>query len=177
MIKKFIDLVAIISRLCGISAALMILLSVLVVCQMVVVRYVLQESVILQTELVTYLLIAATLIGSPYVLLTKGHVNVDLVPIYLKRRSRFYLALFASVSSWLFCLLMTWLGFEFWLEAWEGNWLSESVWEVRLWIPYAALPLGFAIISLQYLADILSLFTGLEMPFGINDADAAEMEE
>lgn len=177
MIDKFIRLVANISRICGISAAILIFLSVLIVCQMVVIRYVLQESVIWQTEFVTYSLIAATLIGSPYVLLTKGHVNVDLVPLYISYKARFYLALFASTASLIFCLLVAWLGYEFWLEAWDNNWVSDSIWEVRLWIPYAALPFGFAVISLQYVADIISLVTGRDLPFGITDQDAAELEE
>lgn len=47
---------------------------------MVVVRYVLGTSTIWQNEFVTFAVVAATLFGSPYVLLTKGHVNVDLLP-------------------------------------------------------------------------------------------------
>jgi len=79
-VTAFIRLVTALSRLCGVLAALMVLTSVLVVCQMVVTRYGLRASTTWQTEFVTYLLIAATLIGSPYVLLTRGHVNIDLIP-------------------------------------------------------------------------------------------------
>lgn len=117
--KKFISLVSTLSFLCGIAAAAMIVISVVVVVQMVWVRYILQESSIWQTEFVTYLLIAATFIGSPYVLMMRGHVNVDLIPLYLKFKWRFRLAIFASVISLLFCLLITWTGFWFWYEAWE----------------------------------------------------------
>lgn len=170
--KTYIQFVSNISKLCGIVAALMVLVSVLVVCQMVWVRYILEESSIWQTEFVTFLLIAATFIGSPYVLLTRGHVNVDLVPMYIKFKWRFRLALFASFISLAFCLLVTWVGFEFWYEAWEPGWVSDSIWEVRLSIPYFSLPFGFAILSLQYIADILSLVRGDEMPFGISNDDA-----
>ncbi len=41
---------------------------VLVVCQMVFVRYALDQTTIWQTDFVTYSLVAATFIGSPYVL-------------------------------------------------------------------------------------------------------------
>lgn len=172
--KKYIEFVTATSKLCGIVAALMILLSVLVVCQMVWIRYVLEESSIWQTEFVTYLLISATFIGSPYVLLTRGHVNVDLIPLYLKQHWRLRLALFASIVSLLFCLIIAYVGYEFWYEAWEANWLSDSIWEVRLWIPYFSLPFGFAILSLQYIADILSLLRGDEMPFGLSAEDTME---
>ncbi|MDH5518257.1 MAG: TRAP transporter small permease [Gammaproteobacteria bacterium] len=173
--KNYIQFVTNISKLCGIIAALMILISVLVVCQMVWVRYVLESSSIWQTEFVTYLLVSATFIGSPYVLLTRGHVNVDLIPLYIRHQWRLRLALFASFLSLAFCLLLTVMGYEFWYEAWEAGWVSDSIWEVRLWIPYASLPLGFLILSLQYVADILSLLRGEEMPFGISNDEAMEL--
>ncbi|MGD8547467.1 MAG: TRAP transporter small permease [Thiohalophilus sp.] len=167
MIDAFIRLVCLLSRLCGITAAIMVLISTLVVCQMVFLRYVLEASVIWQTEFVTYLLIAATLIGSPYVLLKRGHVNVDLLPMYLGQRARFILALVASSLSLVFCIVVTWAGYKFWHEAWEYGWLSDTMWSPRLWIPYLTIPVGFGILALQYVADILSLLTGRDMPFGI----------
>jgi len=145
----------------------MILASVIVVCQMVVIRYVLEESSIWQTEFVTYALIAATFVGAPYVLLTRGHVNVDLLPLYLGHKGRMVLALIASLLSLLFCLVITWTGLELWVEAWGNGWTSDTIWAVRLWIPYLAMPIGFGIMSLQYAADILSLLRGEDLPFGI----------
>jgi TRAP-type C4-dicarboxylate transport system permease small subunit len=54
---------------------------------MVFIRYVLNDNTIWQTDFVTYSLIAATFLGAPYVLLTKGHVNVDVLPIYGRARA------------------------------------------------------------------------------------------
>lgn len=170
--KNFVAAVALLSRLCGVVAAIMLLLSVLVVSHMVVVRYLLSESTYWQTEFVTYLLIAATFIGSPYVLLSRGHVNVNLLPMYLSHRARMALALFASVLSLAFCLVVAWTGYELWREAWDKRWLSETLWEVRMWIPYLTLPVGFGILSLQYVADIVSLATGRDAPFGIAEGNA-----
>jgi len=165
--ESFIRLVAAASRLCGVAAALMLLISVLVVCQMVFVRYVLEGSTYWQTEFVTYLLIASTFVGSPYVLLTRGHVNVDLLPMYLGPRSRFVLALIGALASLVFCVMVTVYGGLRWHEAWGHGEISDTIWGVRLWIPYAAMPIGFGMLSLQYLADILSLVTGREPPFGM----------
>jgi TRAP-type C4-dicarboxylate transport system permease small subunit len=165
--SHYIRLVASLSKLCGIVAAVMILASVIVVCQMVVIRYVLEESSYWQTEFVTYALIAATFVGAPYVLLTRGHVNVDLLPMYLGHRGRMVLALLAAVLSLLFCVIMTWTGYDLLYEAWDNNWVSDTIWGVRLWIPYLAMPVGFGIMALQYVADILSLLRGEDMPFGI----------
>jgi len=163
----FIKSVCLLSRACGVVAAAMLACAVLVVCQMVWLRYVMETSSSWQTEFVTYILIAATFIGSPYVLLLRGHVNVDLLPIYLGKRGRFVLALASYTISLAFCLLIAWLGYELWYESWDNEWYSDTVWEVRLWIPYLAMPVGFGILSLQYVADIACLLTGREAPFGM----------
>ena len=44
------------------------------------------------------------------------------------------------------------------------------MWRARLWIPYASMPIGLGILALQYLADLGSLLTGREPPFGIRRA-------
>ena len=55
---------------------------------MVFVRAVLGESSIWQTEFVTFSLVAATFLGAPYILLTRGHVAVDVVPLMVRRAAR-----------------------------------------------------------------------------------------
>ena len=155
------------SQLCGIVAAALIALAVVVVCEMVVVRYVLNQNTIWQTDFVTWSLVAATFIGSPYLLLTRGHVNVDVLPIYLGPRARYWLALASIVMALCFCSLMTVLTARFWLESWEQRWVSDTMWRARLWIPYSAMPIGLALLTLQYVADLYSLVAGREPPFGI----------
>lgn len=163
----FIRAVRLISMLCGIVAAALISAGVFVVCQMVFVRFVLNSNTIWQTDFTTYCLVAATFIGSPYVLLTRGHVNVDILPHYMGYTARYRLAMFSAVMSLCFSFVMAWLSVRYWFEAWEGNWVSDTMWRARLWIPFGAMPIGFAILSLQYVADVLCLATGREPPFGM----------
>ncbi len=164
----FIDNVKRLSRLCGVVAALLLAAAVLVVCQMVMLRYFLNASTIWQTEFVIYALVAATFIGSPHVLLERGHVNVDLLPLYLGHRARVALALVASAAALVFALIVAWTGWELWHDAWSGGWRTDTVWELPLWIAYLPLPLGIGLLALQYVADILCLATGREMPFGLD---------
>jgi TRAP-type C4-dicarboxylate transport system permease small subunit len=156
-----------VSQFCGIVAAALIALSVLVVCEMVFVRYVLNHNTIWQTDFVTWSLVAATFIGSPYLLLSRGHVNVDVLPQYLGPQKRWWLALASISMSLAFCAVMTILAAHFWFQSWENRWVSESMWRARLWIPYSAMPVGFCILSLQYVADLYCLLAGREPPFGI----------
>lgn len=160
----------------GIIAAILLVVAVLVVCHMVFVRFVLAGSTSWQTEFVSYTLIASTFIGSPYVLLRRGHVFVELLPMMLGERGRFYLALFAYGASALFCLLLAWLSFQFWHEAWVEDWRSDTLWEPKLWKAYLSMPIGFAAISMQYIADILCLLSGRDLPFGLDEVNAAELE-
>jgi TRAP-type C4-dicarboxylate transport system permease small subunit len=165
--EQFIRGVRLLSQLCGVVAATLTALAVVVVCQMVFVRYVLNQTTIWQTDFVTFSLVAATFIGAPYVLLTKGHVNVDVLPLYVGQRARWWLALVAIGISLAFALVMAVLTLQFWHEAWESNWRSESMWRARLWIPYMAMPIGLTVLTLQYVVDLVNLLTGREPPFGM----------
>jgi TRAP-type C4-dicarboxylate transport system permease small subunit len=166
-VNHFVSAVRRVSQLCGIVAAGLIALGVLVVCHMVFVRYVLNQNTIWQTDLTTYCLIAATFVGSPYVLMTRGHVNVDVLPYYLGAKARYRLALVSACVSFAFCATVAVLTFLFWKEAWDNRWVSDTMWRARMWIPYSSMPIGLGILSLQYVADIWNLATGREPPFGI----------
>lgn len=157
-----------ISTLCGWVSAAMILVSVAITCQMIFVRFVLNQSTIWQTEAVTFLMVAATLIGLPYVQKLRGHVNVDLIPLMMRPPARKALALFTLSVSIIIVALMVVYGFEFWHTAWSRNWKSDTVWGVRLWIPYLAMPVGFGLLLLQLVADLAAVVTGLDKPFNIN---------
>lgn len=170
----FIRVVTRLSQACGIFAAGLIAASVIVVCQMVIVRYILNQTTIWQTDFVTYSLVGATFIGSPYLLLNRGHVNVDVLPLYLGQKGRYRLALASMLMALAFCLIMTVLTFQFWHEAWENNWRSDSMWRARLWIPYASMPIGLGLLSLQYIVEIIKLVTGREPPFGLPPKASAE---
>jgi TRAP-type C4-dicarboxylate transport system permease small subunit len=173
---RYVRAITLISQLCGIIAGALIAAAVVIVCEMVFIRYALNLNTIWQTDFVTYSLIAATFIGSPYVLLTRGHVNVDVLPHYLGASARYWLALASVVVSLAFCFLMTVLTFQFWHEAWTQNWVSDTMWRARLWIPYACMPIGLGILSLQYVADLYNLLNGREPPFGIKPAEAVDLD-
>ena len=162
-----------ISLACGVAAAGLIALGVLTVCHMVFMRYVLNQNTIWQTDLTTYALIGATFIGSPYVLMTRGHVNVDVLPNYLGARWRFRLAVFAALVGIAFCATLTVLGAMLWHDAWSRHWVSDTMWRTPLWMPYAAMPVGLFILTLQYIVDFANLLTGREPPFGLKPKEAS----
>jgi TRAP-type C4-dicarboxylate transport system permease small subunit len=166
-LETFIRAVQLVSRAAGVVAALLIALAVIVICEMVIERYGLGHTTIWQIDVVTYSIIAATFIGSPYVLLHRGHVNVDILPLHLGPRPRLWLAIFTIGLSLAFCTVLFVVGTEYWYEAYTKNWRSDTVWRARLWIPLLAMPGGIGLLVLQYVVELLSVVTGRTPPFGI----------
>ena len=165
--NPFLKTVAALSTLAGWCSAGMIVAAVGITCQMIIVRFVLNGSTVWQTEAVIYLVIAATLVGLPYVQRLRGHVNVDLIPISLPPRARFAMAVVTAVLSIAIVSVMLFYGYEYWHFAWDRGWRSDTVWGVRLWIPYLALPVGFGLLLLQLIADLVAVLTGIDKPFGL----------
>ena len=163
-----------ISQLCGFIAAGLIAAGVIVVCEMVILRYVFGESTIWRTDFTTYCLIGATFVGSPYVLMTRGHVNVDILPHYMGPKARRRLAFASSFVTIAFALVLAILTFNFWLEAWEQRWVSDTMWRARLWIPYSSMPIGLTLLTLQAIAELIQLVKRETTPFGLPDAEHLE---
>lgn len=189
MVKAYVTAVGNLSRAFAIVSTGLIIAAMLVVCQMILMRYVFRQATIWQTDFVVFSATAAMFIGAPYVLLKGGHVGVDVVELLLPDRARARLRLIGSLLGFLFCIFMlvaTWIQFH---EAWAGNWKHASVWAPRLWIPLISLPIGFALLCLQYIAQILVLLSGesqeaaghapaaSELPTGILNDDTHAVKE
>lgn len=157
-----------VSRVFGVAAAMLILVSIFVICHMVFVRAVLGESSIWQTEFVTFSVIAATFLGSPYILLTGGHVAVDLVPLMVTNPTRRLMFLGGYAVALAFIGFYLFASVPWWLEAWHSGQTTPSIWKARLWIPYAAVPVGLLLLSLQMITDMILVATGRQLPFGLS---------
>ena len=170
----YVRAVAFVSRVAGVVAACLIGSAVLVVCDMVIERYFLNRTTIWQIDVVTYSIVGATFVGSAYVLMLRGHVNVDVLPLHLGPRSRYWLALATIIVAFAFCIVLFALCAQFWYQAFSESWRSNTVWRARLWIPYLAMPVGLGLLVLQYAAELLCLTTGRSPPFGISRGAEAD---
>jgi TRAP-type C4-dicarboxylate transport system permease small subunit len=157
MTRTFIATIEGLSRLFALFSILLLIASMLVICQMVFARYIFRWPTIWQTDFVVFSATAAVFLGAPYVLLTKGHVGVDVVETLVgpawKRRLRYL----GSAIGLCFCALMFVASWMYFHEAWEEGWTTSSLWRVPMWIPTLPMPVGFGLLCLQYLAEILKL--------------------
>ncbi|MBI4183333.1 MAG: TRAP transporter small permease [Proteobacteria bacterium] len=171
---RYVRIVAFLSRVCGGVAAALIAVSIVVICDAIVERSMIGRPAIWQSEFVTYAIVAATFLGSSYVLLRRGHVFVDVVPHYLGPRARLTLAIVAGLLALGFCLIVLWTSFEWWWDRWLTGETKNSIWGPRLWIPSLSVPVGFGLLVLQYVADLWCLATRRDAPFGIEPAGDAD---
>ena len=164
MVDAYVRAVGGLSRALAVFATLLIIAAMLVVCQMILMRYVFRMATIWQTDFVVFSATAAMFLGAPYVLLKGGHVGVDVVEMMVGDVARRRLKLLGSLLGLAFCIIMliaSWIQFH---DAWAGNWKHSSIWGPPLWIPLLALPVGFGVLCLQYLAQILVLLTKGALP-------------
>ncbi|MGB6008945.1 TRAP transporter small permease subunit [Castellaniella sp.] len=157
MSRIFIRWVEALSRACGVASVLLLVFAMLVVCQMILMRYVFRAATIWQTEAVVFGATAAIFLGAPYVLMTKGHVGVDFIQMLVQPRTRRWMD---KVGAWLglvFCGVMTVATGLHLFEALEGGWTTASVAAVPLWMPLSPVVAGFALLCLQYVAEIIKL--------------------
>jgi TRAP-type C4-dicarboxylate transport system permease small subunit len=153
--RGYISLVNKLSQIIGVLAAIMVVVAVIITCQMIFIRYFLNGSTYWHTEAVVYLILAATLLGLPYVQKLKGHVNVDLVPMLLSPSGRKVLMIVSFVSAISVLFVMTYFSAELVYLSYSKGWTSDTVWGPPLWIPYLTMPIGFGLFALQLLADLL----------------------
>lgn len=100
----------------------------------------------------TYLVAFITFIGAGYGLREDAHVRVDLVTRRLPASLRWGLRLVSDLIVLAVSGLLGWLGATYAFEAWTSGEQSFGLFAVPLWIPYAALPLGMAILVVVQLA-------------------------
>lgn len=142
------------SQLLGIFAGLVLVLGVLVVCHMTFVRYALGHSTVWQTEFATYAIAASMLLGSAYVLLTGGHVSVNILVNATRGAVQKTLKLTSALIGLAFCLALTYAFWLYVLEAYHDQWTTGTTWNPKLWPAILPMAIGSTMLSLQYIAEI-----------------------
>jgi TRAP-type C4-dicarboxylate transport system permease small subunit len=160
-----------VSRLFGVVAAGLILVSIGVICQMVFVRAVLGQSSIWQTEFVTFSIVAATFLGAPYILLTHGHVAVDIVPLMVATPMRRRLHFLGMAIALVFCGFFLWASVPWWWDTFKSGQTTPSIWRARVWIPYLSLPVGLTLLCLQFVTQIYMVVSNRALPFNLSQDD------
>lgn len=157
MSRRYVDFIDSLSRACGLISAALLIFAMVIVCQMIIMRYFFRAATIWQTEAVVFGATAAIFLGAPYVLLKKGHVGVDVVQAMVNSAKRRRLEQAGSVLSLIFCFTMMIATGIHLYEALEGGWTTPTVAAVPLWIPVTPMFVGFLLLCLQYVSELIKL--------------------
>lgn len=115
-------------------------------------RYVFTDwAVTWSDEMLVYGLIGATFVAGSLLVEEDAHVRADIVLRLLPLGAVRAAEVVNSLLAVAFCVLLAWFGFEVARDAWQLNERSLTPLAFPMWLYYASLPLGAALMALRYL--------------------------
>jgi TRAP-type mannitol/chloroaromatic compound transport system permease small subunit len=171
-----------VTELIGKSVIWLILVAVLVSAGNAVVRKVFNYSSNAWLELQWYLFGAAFMLAAAHTLRQNEHVRVDILYASRSRATQHWIDLFGHIFFLLpFTVLMTWLLFPYFMQAWNSGEVSSNSGGLVIWPARALLLAGFILLLLQAFSEIIkkiAVIAGLiEDPNPtISAKEAAELE-
>jgi TRAP-type mannitol/chloroaromatic compound transport system permease small subunit len=148
-IDWFIDLVGRIISWLALAVALVMGANVFM-------RYGLSIGFIWAQELEWHLLVPLTLIGMSYALRHGEHVRVDVLFANFSDRTKLAINVVSAVIAMIFSLLVVWLSINFVKQSWDlGEGSPNPGGLPALYLMKAMIPLGFALLFLQSLAQAI----------------------
>ena len=155
-----------ISERLGRIASIAVLLTALISAGNAFVRYLLDISSNGWLEIQWYLFAGIVMLGAPIVLKLNEHVRVDLIYGKLKGNGPVYVDLFGLIFFLLPVMsLMAYLSWPLLVRMYVTNEMSSNAGGLIRWPAMLMLPLGFGLITLQGLAEIIKRIAYLQGKF------------
>jgi len=103
------------------------------------------------------------LLGAPYTLLKNEHVRVDLLYGLVSERTRIWIDIIGGLLFLLpICVILTYFTWPWFVESWVGNEASSNAGGLIRWPVKLLLPVGFALMALQGISEIIKRVAALE---------------
>ena len=145
-----------INGLLAIGSALAIAAAGLVLTWEVVGRYFLGIASDWQDELSTFLLVGATFASAAWTQARRGHVGIDALSLVLSPRADHVRRVLADLLACVFCSYFAGKSWQLLVEAWVDDQTTPSAWGPPLWIPYACMTFGMALLAFQQAVQFLA---------------------
>lgn len=158
-----------ISRAAASVALWLVLICALVSALNAVSRYAFDLSSNAWLELQWYMFGGTVLLGAPHLLNTNGHIRVDLFYAKLDARQRTWLDLFGLIFFLLpFCYFMVVYSWPWFVESWQIGEISANAGGLIRWPVKLLIPVGFALLILQGLSEIIKRVAALRGAIAID---------
>lgn len=148
--------VTVLNNLLAVLSALAVAAAGLVLTWEVIGRYFLGISSDWQDEMSTFLLIGATFGSAAWTQARRGHVGIDALEHILPRRVDYVRRVLADAFSLVFVAYFAWKSWGLLAEAWEEGQTTPSSWGPPLWIPYACMTFGMALLAIQLALQLIA---------------------
>ncbi len=107
-------------------------------------------------EIQWYLFAGVFMLGAGYGFLKNSHVRIDFIANKLSDRARNWIDVGGIVLVLLpFCLICIGLGWPFFMQAFISGEMSQNAGGLIRWPAYALIPLGFGLLLLQGLSELI----------------------
>jgi TRAP-type mannitol/chloroaromatic compound transport system permease small subunit len=107
-------------------------------------------------EVQWYLFAASFLIAAGYTLLNGEHVKIDVISGHLSKRGQIWIDVFGfSVFLIPMCMTILWYGTPFFVKGLYSGEMSSNAGGLIRWPVYAMLPLGFGLLLLQGVSELI----------------------
>ena len=128
-----------------------------------IVRKVFNTSSNAYLEIQWYLFAASFQIAAGYTLLNGEHVKIDVVSSKLSKRAQIWIDVFGfTVFLIPFCLAILWFSIPFVIKGYNSGEMSSNAGGLIRWPVYAMLPLGFALLLLQAVSELIKRLAFLQ---------------
>lgn len=152
---SFARLVDALNERVGRAVAWLVLVAVLVSAGNAAVRYVFNLSSNAWLEIQWYLFSAIFLLGAGYALRKNAHVRIDVVAGRLSKRAQAWIDIVGGVAFLLpMSVMILWLSLPMFWQSYLGGEISADAGGLTRWPVKLLIPVGFALLTLQGLAEI-----------------------
>jgi len=146
----------------GLVAIWLVLISCLISAGNAVSRHFFNASSNAWLEVQWYMFAAMVLLGGPYTLKLNEHVRVDLIYSSVSDRTRLWIDLIGGVLFLMpICLILIYFTWPFFLDSWRIHEGSQNAGGLIRWPVKLLLPVGFALMALQGLSEIIKRLAAL----------------
>jgi len=131
-----------------------LLASTLLITLNVILRFFFGAGISWSDELVRYLIIVLTFVGSAICVRTGKHISIDLLSGRLKGNKRNYLMILINIIGLIFMLAVAIFSLKIIQNNFKFPQLSPAL-QIPMWIPYLSIPIGFGLSSVRYVQEII----------------------
>ncbi|MCH9670213.1 MAG: TRAP transporter small permease [Gammaproteobacteria bacterium] len=101
--------------------------------------------------LTEYALLYATMLASPWLVRTRGHVYIELLTAAVPSRVRVLLSRTVAALSLIVCVVLCWFAVAQVVDDYQRSVADIRSFDMPRWILFASMPLGFGLMAVEFL--------------------------